>query len=174
MWIRNMTKVYITQDTGCTGIDCTSTNDTWYKYWSQISNQYDVPWLSITHNLWSMYQYTNKIRKCYKDNSFETRNKCFQLRVLTFEPSDFKHFKAENISMFFLQNEFLCRFVILSFTKRFHSQHELYTQYWEPTPCGVNEISDILTRSPQMSLLNEAWFCFHDFCYIYPHSSNVL
>lgn len=66
-----------------------------------------------------------------------------QLWVLTFEPSDFKHFKAENISMFFLQNEFLCRFVILSFTKGFHSQHMSCTILRTHSLC-VNGVSDIL------------------------------
>lgn len=66
-----------------------------------------------------------------------------QLGVLTFEPSDFKHFKAENISMFFLQNEFLCRFVILSFTKGFHSQHMSCTILRTHSLC-VNGVSDIL------------------------------
>lgn len=66
-----------------------------------------------------------------------------QLWVLTFEPSDFKHFKAENISMFFLQNELLCRFVILSFTKGFHSQHMSCTILRTHSLC-VNGVSDIL------------------------------
>lgn len=45
--------------------------------------------------------------------------------------------------MFFLQNEFLCRFVILSFTKGFHSQHMSCTILRTHSLC-VNGVSDIL------------------------------
>lgn len=93
-----------------------------------------------------------------------------QLWVLTFEPSDFKHFKAENISMFFLQNEFLCRFVILSFTKGFHSQHMSCTILRTHSLCvnGVSDILRVLTSDKvtpnvftQWSMILLSWLLLH-------------
>lgn len=72
--------------------------------------------------------------------------------------------------MFFLQNEFLCRFVILSFTKGFHSQHMSCTILRTHSLCvnGVSDILRVLTSDKvtpnvftQWSMILLSWLLLH-------------